>query len=233
MPDPAIWRNAVLVRSATSPWLEPGVRRRGWTCGPERPTLVCRRQEIVMNAGSRVKNVVLVHGGFVDGSGWQAVYRPAEERRLRRQHRPEPDPVARRRRRGHPPGHRRPGRAGRPGRPLLRRRGDHRGRQPRQRGGARLHRRVRARQGRVGEHAHRRSAARAHRCRRSCRPRTASSSWTGRSSRRPSPPTCRAEQAAFMADSQVPWGVDALGGSSRTPPGGRSRAGTSSRPTTG
>jgi pimeloyl-ACP methyl ester carboxylesterase len=27
-----------------------------------------------MNAGSRVDNVVLVHGGFVDGSGWQAVY---------------------------------------------------------------------------------------------------------------------------------------------------------------
>ena len=27
-----------------------------------------------MNAGSRIDNVVLVHGGFVDGSGWQAVY---------------------------------------------------------------------------------------------------------------------------------------------------------------
>jgi pimeloyl-ACP methyl ester carboxylesterase len=27
-----------------------------------------------VNAGSRVDNVVLVHGGFVDGSGWQAVY---------------------------------------------------------------------------------------------------------------------------------------------------------------
>jgi len=27
-----------------------------------------------MSAGSRVDNVVLVHGGFVDGSGWQAVY---------------------------------------------------------------------------------------------------------------------------------------------------------------
>ena len=25
-------------------------------------------------AGDRVKNVVLVHGGFVDGSGWQGVY---------------------------------------------------------------------------------------------------------------------------------------------------------------
>ena len=27
-----------------------------------------------MNTGSRVNNVVLVHGGFVDGSGWHAVY---------------------------------------------------------------------------------------------------------------------------------------------------------------
>jgi pimeloyl-ACP methyl ester carboxylesterase len=27
-----------------------------------------------MSTGSRVVNVVLVHGGFVDGSGWQAVY---------------------------------------------------------------------------------------------------------------------------------------------------------------
>jgi pimeloyl-ACP methyl ester carboxylesterase len=31
-------------------------------------------KEIVMNAGSEVRNVVLVHGGFVDGSGWQGVY---------------------------------------------------------------------------------------------------------------------------------------------------------------
>ena len=27
-----------------------------------------------MSAGSEVKNIVLVHGGFVDGSGWQGVY---------------------------------------------------------------------------------------------------------------------------------------------------------------
>ena len=27
-----------------------------------------------MNAGPEVKNIVLVHGGFVDGSGWQGVY---------------------------------------------------------------------------------------------------------------------------------------------------------------
>jgi len=28
----------------------------------------------VVNAGPEVKNIVLVHGGFVDGSGWQGVY---------------------------------------------------------------------------------------------------------------------------------------------------------------
>ena len=42
-----------------------------------------------------------------------------------------------------------------------------------------------------------------------------------------------AEQAAFMADSQVPWGVDALGGTIRNQRGEASRAGTSSRPKTG
>jgi pimeloyl-ACP methyl ester carboxylesterase len=43
-----------------------------------------------------------------------------------------------------------------------------------------------------------------------------------------------AQQAAFMADSQVPWGLDArLAARSATPPGGASRAGTSSRPKTG
>ena len=32
-----------------------------------------------------------------------------------------------------------------------------------------------------------------------------------------SPPTCRPSEAAFMADSQVPWGVDALGGAVTEP----------------
>ena len=29
---------------------------------------------IIVSAGPAARNVVLVHGGFVDGSGWQAVY---------------------------------------------------------------------------------------------------------------------------------------------------------------
>ena len=41
-----------------------------------------------------------------------------------------------------------------------------------------------------------------------------------------------AAQAAFMADSQVPWGVDALGGVVSEPAGGPSRPGTWSPPTT-
>lgn len=36
-----------------------------------------RGKEIIMAAsrGSTIRNVVLVHGGFVDGSGWEGVYR--------------------------------------------------------------------------------------------------------------------------------------------------------------
>jgi pimeloyl-ACP methyl ester carboxylesterase len=32
------------------------------------------RKEIIMSSASGARNVVLVHGGFVDGSGWQAVH---------------------------------------------------------------------------------------------------------------------------------------------------------------
>ena len=41
------------------------------------------------------------------------------------------------------------------------------------------------------------------------------------------------EEAAFMADSQVPWGVDALGGTISEPAWRSKQAGTSSRPKTG
>ncbi len=42
-----------------------------------------------------------------------------------------------------------------------------------------------------------------------------------------------AGQAAFMADSQVPWGVNALGGTTSEEAGGSSQAGTCSPPRTG
>jgi pimeloyl-ACP methyl ester carboxylesterase len=37
--------------------------------------LVKRRKELAMPATSTPRNVVLVHGGFADGSGWEGVYR--------------------------------------------------------------------------------------------------------------------------------------------------------------
>ena len=140
-----------------------------------------------------------------------------EEGRLRRQHRSEPDTVAgddvaatrliiaqRKRARG-------------AGRTLLRRSGHHRSRQRSKGRGARLHRRLRPGQGRV-------------RGRRSSRTRRPGA---------PVPPILPpqdgylfldkakfpasfaadvdAEKAAFMADSQVPWGVDALSGAISEP----------------
>ena len=74
-------------------------------------------------------SVVLVHGGFVDGSGWQAGLPPAQGRRLQRQRRPEPDALARRRRCRDQARRRRAERAGHPRWSFLWRSGDHRGRQ--------------------------------------------------------------------------------------------------------
>ena len=79
---------------------------------------------------TEVQNVVLVHGGFVDGSGWQAVYDllVAEGHDVRIVQNPtislDGDVAATDAR------PRRARRPGRPRRPLLRRRRDHRGRNP-------------------------------------------------------------------------------------------------------
>jgi hypothetical protein len=46
--------------------------------GPKRaPAEKPKLEEGIMQnrAGSEVKSIVLVHGGFVDGSGWEGVYR--------------------------------------------------------------------------------------------------------------------------------------------------------------
>ena len=61
-----------------------------------------------------VHTVVLVHGGFVDGSGWQGVYE-GSPRRLPRQYRTEPHRVPGGRRRLYPASHRRAGRPARAG----------------------------------------------------------------------------------------------------------------------
>ena len=70
-------------------------------------------------------------------------------------------------------------------------------------------------------------------CRRYCRRRTASCSSTRRSFPLHSLPTWIPDKAEFMADSQVPWGVGALTGErSVRPHGGPSRVGIWSPPTT-
>ncbi len=48
-----------------------------------------------MNGSQEVKNIVLVHGGFVDGSGWQGVYDHLTADGYRVADRAEPDAVAR------------------------------------------------------------------------------------------------------------------------------------------
>ena len=54
-------------------------RRGGWSLQPNDESvivLVVSYGEVPMSqTGIGVKNVVLVHGGFVDGSGWEGVYR--------------------------------------------------------------------------------------------------------------------------------------------------------------
>ena len=153
-----------------------------------------------------VRNVVLVHGGFVDGSGWRGVYdlltadgfnvSVVQNQTLSLENDVDDNP----------PRTRQAGRPGDPRRPLLRRRRHHRSRAHEQRRRPRVHRGLRARQRRVGQHADRRSPPGA-----------------------PVPPILppvdgflfldrekfaasfaadlAAEDAAFMADSQVPWGV--------------------------
>ena len=49
-----------------------------------------------MEAGSEAGTVVLVHGGFVDGSGWEAVYSLLRKDGYNVSRRPKPDAFARR-----------------------------------------------------------------------------------------------------------------------------------------
>ena len=105
------------------------------------------------------KNVVLVHGGFVDGSGWQGVYDILSRMATHVSVVQNPtvsleDDVAV----TNASSTRRTSRSAR--RPLLRRGGDHRSRHRSQRREARLHRGLRTGRWRVGEHADFRPAAR-------------------------------------------------------------------------
>ena len=180
---------------------------------------------------ARAVNVVLVHGGFVDGPGGRASTRPSRKTAtasaLSRTR-----PLARRRRGGHEARSRRARSPGDPGRPLLRRSGDHGGRQRSQGRRTRVHRRVCSGQGRVRRVTHQGSAA--GRARPPILP-----PQDGYSVARQGevPRLLRRRRgrggAAFMADSQVPWGVDALSGAISGRRGRPSPAGTWWPPRTG
>jgi len=92
-----------------------------------------------------------------------------------------------------------------------------RGRHARPGGQPGVCRRVRTGRRRVGELAHRQSAAGRTRAPRSCRPGMASCYSTGIKFHASFAVDLPARQAAFMADSQVRWGVGALSGSVSQP----------------
>ena len=75
----------------------------------------------------KVNNIVLVHGGFVDGAGWRGVYDILKKERLQRQHRAESDNLAGGGCERHQVDNRVPTRPRDPSRALLRRRRHHRG----------------------------------------------------------------------------------------------------------
>ena len=85
-------------------------------------------REAVMSTNGAL-NIVLVHGGFVDGSGWEGVYNILKRDGTSRQRRPAPDLVPCRRRRGREAGARVAQRWRASGRPLVRRGRHHRSRQ--------------------------------------------------------------------------------------------------------
>ena len=162
-------------------------------------------------------SIVLVHGGFVDGSGWQGVHQAltADGYEVIVVQNPTvslADDVAVTRRAiaaakhpvvlvGHSYG----------GVVITEAGNDPKVARPR------LYRGVRSRCRRVGRNADRQPAAGRARCRRSCRRRTASCSSTAPSSPLRSRPTSSPGLARFMADSQVPWGLEALGGKVTVP----------------
>ena len=123
----------------------------------------------------------------------------------------EPHPVVAGRRRRDAADHRRPGWPAGGGWPFLRRRRHQRGRNRREGGGPGLHLRLRSGPGRVGQLADRRFPGR----------RAAATDPAARAGflfldrdkfHASFAADVPAEVAAFMADSQVPWGLDALGG---------------------
>ncbi len=61
------WKSASCARAISIVCAAPTARRSG-------------RRPLHASAAGGVRNVVLVHGGFVDGSGWEGVYRALNRR---------------------------------------------------------------------------------------------------------------------------------------------------------
>ena len=157
----------------------------------------------------QIRNVVLVHGGFVDGSGWQGVYKALKKNGYNVSIVQNPtnslaDDCGRDQtdaRRAGRPGHSRRSlgtAASWSRRPATIRRSPD---SSTSRGSCRD-------KGESVAVADSRIRRRVRTCRRSCRRRTATYSSTRTKFRcRHSLPTSRRRSAAFMADSQVPWGA--------------------------
>ena len=178
---------------------------------------------------SQRPTIVLVHGGFVDGSGWEGVFKRLRKNGYNVTIVQNPtislsDDVA-----ADAPRHRGEQRPGDPGRPFVRWRGHHGSRQRPEGRGTRLHRGLRPRQRGVGREADCQSRAGSTRAS-VLPPQDGFLSLDKAKFAAAFAADVDPSLAEFMAQSQVPWGLDALNGEVTQHRGGPSRAGTSSRP---
>ena len=152
-----------------------------------------------------VKNIVLVHGAWVDASGWKPVYDILSKEGFQRHHGAGARDIIRRRRRRDQAGARSAGRSDAARRPQLWRLDHHRGRRPSEGRRAGLCRRARARRrrGRKRSSARRRRAFWPRPRVRSRRRRTALPISIRRSSLKLFAPDLPRERAEFAARSQV------------------------------
>ena len=163
-----------------------------------------------------VKNVALVHRGV---RRWRRLGRRVpdpEAERVSRQHCPESDHLVGGRRGGDTASPHRAGRTGSARGPFLRRRGDHGSGHPSEGGGPRVHHGLRAGCGRIRVVAHEGSATGAP-VPPILPPQDGFLALDKAKFRASFAADVDADKAAFMADSQVPWGLAALSGTISAP----------------
>ena len=158
------------------------------------------------------KNVVLVHGGFVDGSGWGSGLPSAAERRPYGDRRPESNHFPQRRRPRDEAGHRSAGRPRTAGQGIHMEGRDYGSWKRSQGCRTGLYRCVCSRRRGIGVQPDQEIRRRARRCLRFCRHRTAYLFLDKAKFRASFAADVDAGKAEFMAASQVPWGVEALDG---------------------